>query len=524
MRTGKPFRSARVTAAAAFALCAALTSAVVPAPAHAADTVRSLQWYLDSLKIPQAHKTTQGKGVVVAIIDGGVDANHPDLKGQVLAGHGVNAASAPDGRRDDDLEKGHGTSMAGVVAGRGGGAQRELGIAPAAKILPVSMGARFNGDDLVLAIRWAADNGADVINLSLGSEDGGPAAPGLVDAIQYAFSKDAVVVASAGNVEQGDRQVIPPANIPGVIAVSGLSKRGSFFTGSAQGPETVLAAPMENIIAPSPKAVSPNGYTVSSGTSRSAAIVSGVVALVRAKYPQLDAANVVNRLIKTARDAGPNGRDPQYGFGVIDPLAALSRSVPAVTANPLLEGAAASPTRPGAARPGDDDGPAVEFGVTNKAGAIVQVGLCLAVPIIALIILLVVLRRRKRRAAVAGPTGTPPPGWPAAPAGWPTPAGPVPPGQSVSGYGPPPGQPVPGYGPPPGQPVPGYGPPPGQPAPGYPPPGQPTPGYPPPGYPPSAGQPTPGYPPAQPAPPPAGSAWPGGGTGQIPPPPGPQQQ
>ncbi|MFD6563283.1 S8 family serine peptidase [Micromonospora profundi] len=488
MRTGNRFRSARL--AAAVAMCAALVPAVVaPPPAHAADTVRGLQWYLDSLKIPQAQKLTQGKGVVVAVIDGGVDASHPDLRGQVLAGHGVNAAAAPDGRRDDDREKGHGTSMAGIIAGRGGDQMRQLGIAPAAKILPVSMGARFNSDDVTRAVRWAADSGADVINLSVSIGDGAPP-PELADAITYALSKDAVVVASAGNVEQGDQRVTSPANIPGVIAVSGLDKRGNFFAGSVRGPETVIAAPMESIIGPAPKAVSSNGYTVGSGTSSSAAIISGVVALVRAKYPQLDAANIINRLIKTARDAGPAGRDQQFGFGAVDPVAALTRSVPAVTANPLLEGAA-EPTRPGgAARPDDDDGPAVEFGVSNKAGAIVQVVLCVAVPIVALVVLLVVLRRRKRRTpAVPGPSagapGPPPHGWPAGQAGW----------QSPPGHVAPP-QPVPGYGPPPGQH-----------------------GYPPPGYPPSAGQPAPGYPP--PAPPPGGPGWPG--TGQGPPPSGPQQ-
>ncbi|MGW3895109.1 S8 family serine peptidase [Micromonospora profundi] len=490
MRTGNRFRSARLAAAAAVALCAALVPAVVaPAPARAADTVRGLQWYLDSLKIPQAQKLTQGKGVVVAVIDGGVDASHPDLRGQVLAGHGVNAAAAPDGRRDDDREKGHGTSMAGIIAGRGGDQMRQLGIAPAAKILPVSMGARFNSDDVTRAVRWAADAGADVINLSVSIGDGAPP-PDLADAITYAFSKDAVLVASAGNVEQGDQRVTSPANIPGVIAVSGLDKRGNFFAGSVRGPETVIAAPMESIIGPAPKAVSSNGYTVGSGTSSSAAIISGVVALVRAKYPQLDAANVINRLIKTARDAGPAGRDQQFGFGAVDPVAALTRSVPEVTANPLLEGAT-EPTRPGgAARPDDDEGPAVEFGVSNKAGAIVQVVLCVAVPIVALIVLLVVLRRRKRRTpAVPGPSagapGSPPPGWPAGPAGW----------QSPPGHVAPP-QPVPGYGPPPAQH-----------------------GHPPPGYPPPAGQPAPGYPPA--APPPGGPGWPG--TGQAPPQSGPQQ-
>ncbi|WP_234590014.1 S8 family serine peptidase [Micromonospora sp. MH99] len=474
--------------AAVLALCAALAPAVTvaPAPARAADTVRGYQWYLDYLKIPAAHKITKGAGVVVAVVDTGIDANHPDLRGQVLAGHGTNVTAAADGRRDDDKELGHGTKMAGAIAGRGGDAMQALGIAPAAKILPISMGTKFDGQDVVLGVRWAADNGADVINLSLGDEEA--ASPELVAAINYALSKDAVVVASAGNVEQGDRQVTSPANIPGVVAVTGFDKRGDFFGGSVQGPEAVIAGPMDSIIGPVPKVVSPNGYSLGSGTSSAAALISGVVALIRAKYPKLDAPNVISRLIETARDAGPAGRDPQFGFGRVDPLAALTRSVPAVTANPLLKGEEAGPTRAGGAtRPGDDDGPAVEFGVSNKAGAIVQAGLCLGVPIIGLIVLFVVLRRRKRRTppAAVGPypgaPGIPPPGWPAT-------------------------QPPPaGYGPP-QQPGPGYGPAPGQPGPGYPPPGHPIQGYPP--------------APTAPATPPAGSGWPGSG----PPSPGPHQQ
>ncbi|MER7473946.1 S8 family serine peptidase, partial [Micromonospora sp. NPDC000018] len=289
-------------AAVALAVGAGTGPLVAPDPAHA-NTVRGLQWYLDFLKIPQAHKITKGKGVTVAVIDSGVDATLPDLRGQILPGKGVGNATAPDGRRDDDKEKAHGTAMSGIIASRaGGGAMRHLGIAPEARILPVALGQPFDSGDVSEGIRWAADAGADVINLSVGAD--APPTPAEVAAVRYALDKDVVLVSSAGNRKQGARGVGSPANIPGVIAVTGLAKGGGYFAESVGGPEAVLAAPMEEIISPRPKSVSHNGYGLGSGTSDAAAITSGVAALVRARYPDLDAANVVNRLIRTARDRG----------------------------------------------------------------------------------------------------------------------------------------------------------------------------------------------------------------------------
>ncbi|MEH0970349.1 S8 family serine peptidase [Micromonospora sp. CPCC 205546] len=483
MRARKPSRPALRLAVAALALAVGAGSGplAAPAPAHA-DTVRGLQWYLDTMKIPQAHKLTKGKGVTVAVIDSGVDASLPDLRGQVLPGKGVGAATAADGRRDDDRKLAHGTAMAGIIASRGGGVMRCLGIAPEARILPVALGRPFDTGDVAEAVRWAADAGADVINLSIGS-DAQPS-PEEVAAVRYALDKDVVVVASAGNRQQGDRGVGSPASIPGIIAVTGLAKDGGHFADSVGGPEAVLAAPMEKIISPRPTYVSPNGYGLGSGTSDAAAIMSGVAALVRAKYPDLDAANVVNRLIRTARDKGPAGRDDQYGFGAVDPLAALTRSVPAVDGHPLLAGATegAGPSA-GAATPSKGDGPAVSISMKKDTGALVQGALCLLVPLALLILVIVLVRRSRRKAAVVrpGPPGYPPPGYP--PPGYP------PPGHPPPGYPPPggaPGTPAPhqagpppGYGPTPtGGPHP-YGAPPGPQAGAWPPPGA-TPTAPPP--------------------------------------------
>ena len=185
MRRRDGFRAGRRPGAALLAILVATGAGLLTTAAPArAETVRGYQWYLDTLRISQAHKLTKGGGVTVAVIDGGVDATHPDLRGQVLPGHGLGGDAAADGRRDSD-DIGHGTAMAGLIAGRGGGEDRLLGIAPAAKILPVSTGARFEPGELPTAIRWAVAHGADVINLSLGSR--GQADQAQVDAIRHAW-------------------------------------------------------------------------------------------------------------------------------------------------------------------------------------------------------------------------------------------------------------------------------------------------------------------------------------------------
>ncbi|CAI7977149.1 membrane-anchored mycosin MYCP [Frankia sp. Hr75.2] len=292
------------------------------------------QWYHESLRLAEAHRVSRGRGVIVAIIDGGVDATHPKLSGQLLSGAGVGADAALDGLRDDDPD-GHGTAMAGLVAARGDvGDPAVWGVAPEAKILPISTGEEADSEEVARSVRIAVDRGAGVISMSLGSV--GRATSAEESAVRYALAHDVVVVASAGNTEPGDTEVNSPANIPGVIAVTGSDYRGMFWGGSVQGPEAVLAAPGPGIRAPVPTRVSPDGLDTGGGTSNSAAIVAGVAALVRAAKPGLDAPNVINRLIRTALDMGPVGRDSQYGFGLVEPVAALTAELPLVDGNPLL--------------------------------------------------------------------------------------------------------------------------------------------------------------------------------------------
>ncbi|AXX34318.1 S8 family serine peptidase [Actinosynnema pretiosum subsp. pretiosum] len=294
-------------------------------------SVGQQQWHLDALGVHRAHELARGDGVVVAVVDSGVDDTRPDLVGRVLPGTGVGDAVGTGGVQD---RSGHGTAMAALIAGVGesGGV---LGVAPAAKVLPVSVGVDGTGFTLAAVaegVRWAVDHGADVVNLSLTSV--ATLTPELTDAVDYAFEHDVVVVAGTGN--SGEQHVGAPADIPGVIAVAGTTRDGSPWARSNTGPPTVLAAPAERVVTAVPLTSSASGYAAVDGTSAATALVSGVVALVRSRFPDLDAANVVNRLVISAVDLLEPGRDSRTGFGLVNPVGALEGRIREVDRSPLL--------------------------------------------------------------------------------------------------------------------------------------------------------------------------------------------
>jgi type VII secretion-associated serine protease mycosin len=346
------------------AALAALAAGLAPSPAHA-DWVRNDQWHLGALNVVAAWQHATGGDIVVAVLDSGVDANHPDLAGQVLPGLDL-VDGTGDGRVDP---VGHGTTVASLIAGRRDEAG-VVGLAPSAKILPVRVLDRRNRyeDATVIArgIHWAVDHGADVINLSLG---GSVQSDVLGEALAYAAEHDVVVIACTGNVAQtsGEPQVWYPAREPGVVAVAGLRAPATgptstgwldraagvngpdqLWSGSLTGQPTVLTAPAVNLIG-----ARPGGYWRVQGTSFAAPLVTGAAALVRSKFPRLSAANVINRMIRTADDLGPSGRDDRYGFGQVNPLAALTAEVATVADNPLT----GSPETAGQAGAATDDGP-----------------------------------------------------------------------------------------------------------------------------------------------------------------------
>jgi serine protease len=292
------------------------------------DSVRNEQWHLKTLNVAGAWAYSSGAGVTVAVIDSGVDADHPDLQGQVLPGLDL---VDPKGNGDTDLV-GHGTTVAALIAGKDD-ADGVIGIAPNAKILPVRVLDQDNryDDAMIVAtgVRWAVDHGAKVINLSLGGS--GSSAP-LAAALDYAFARDVVVVACTGNASASPSTgVWYPAREPGVVAVAGMERDGdALWSGSITGKETVVDAPATQLVG-----ARPGGYWRVQGTSFAAPMVSATAALIRSRWPTMPAGEVINRIIKTAKDRGAAGHDDTYGYGLVDPTGALTDQVPAVVDNPL---------------------------------------------------------------------------------------------------------------------------------------------------------------------------------------------
>ncbi|MEU1149634.1 type VII secretion-associated serine protease mycosin [Streptomyces sp. NPDC005863] len=319
------------------ALVAAVTATLALAPvtpAHADDGIRAQQWALGAMHTDEAWRTTKGAGITVAVLDTGIDAQHPDLAGSVLKGKDMVGFGA--GRGDRPWAR-HGTAMAGIIAGHGHGESRSdgvLGIAPDAKILPIRViledgdparkkARDTRGNALADGIRWAADHGADVINLSLG-DDSKSAHPEPAEdaAVQYALKKGVAVVASAGNGGERGDHVSYPAAYPGVIAATAVDENGARASFSTRRWYATVAAPGDDIVIADPD----HKYYEGWGTSAASAFVSGAVALLRAAHPGLTPAQLKQLLEDTARDAPAGGRDDSRGFGMIDPAAALTRA------------------------------------------------------------------------------------------------------------------------------------------------------------------------------------------------------
>ena len=379
-------RVARRSTTALTALVLSLLGAIaLPAAPTRADATRDKEWYLDALGVAEAHKISQGEGVTVAVVDTGVDASHPDLTGNVLPGDDLYS----DGTRGHKDVVGHGTRMAGLIAGHGHGPGHRdgiLGIAPKAKILPINIAdphyKRIDPSSLPVAITWAVNKGADIINVSVTSTYD----EALNSAVEYAWDHNVLVVAGAGNKDT-DLLVGYPAKHPATLAVTATDRNGKHSPATITGPEIDIAAPGADIIS----TTSGGTYQTGTGSSDSTAIMSGVAALVKAKYPKLSVHDLYGRLIETSRDAGPRGRDDAFGWGIVDLKQAL-------LGQPDGRASKSSPSATEAAPVYEWDLPDRDKGI-DWAGLAMGIALLVVVlALIALVVWLVIRRRRRVRA------------------------------------------------------------------------------------------------------------------------------
>ncbi|HET9517417.1 MAG TPA: S8 family serine peptidase [Actinoplanes sp.] len=273
-------------------------------------------------RLNQAWKLSKGaSSQVIAIVDGSMRTSHPDLRDRIVSGYSV-----PSGGFGESDVNPSATEVAGIAAASTNNRKGVAGAAWKARIMPVrvtdSDNRRITDPDLILGIRWAADHRATIINVSLPAS--GPSAA-LHDAVKYATRKGALVVAPAGNTVDFTPPDVAtyPAAYPEVLAVGATTVEGRLSPGSAWGDWVDLAAPSDQMVTTSAS----GGYvTLGGSTSWAAGLVSGVAALVRAKYPKLTPAEVAKRLTSTAREAGPQGIDPYFGAGIVDAYAALGGS------------------------------------------------------------------------------------------------------------------------------------------------------------------------------------------------------
>ncbi|MFI6598759.1 S8 family serine peptidase [Nonomuraea sp. NPDC050536] len=319
---------------------AVVLAIIAPAatPAHADNVRGGQQPVIRTLALNQAWRLSKGAGALVAVLDSGVDPRHHDLAGSVTVGRDFTEGANPPGVAPRRL---HGTYMASLIAGHGHGPDGRLGIigvAPEARLLSVRViledeepgfrefnsAARFE-NVVARGIRYAVDHGAGVINMSISKE---LATEQERAAVRYAISKGVVLVAAAGN-DGARRQEAGgyapysyPAAFPGVVSVGATDRRLKRASFSNWNSSVLVAAPGVDIMGAGPG----DAYWVGRGTSQATALVSGVAALIKAKYPGMSPALVAQTLTASADDRPPGGYDIGTGFGVVNAAKALAEA------------------------------------------------------------------------------------------------------------------------------------------------------------------------------------------------------
>ncbi|MBI3698905.1 MAG: S8 family serine peptidase [Afipia sp.] len=281
------------------------------------------QYGLTKLRLPQAHALSVGADVTIAVIDSGIDIDHPELAGRIAGS--FDALGSKEGPHI------HGTSVASTIVAHG----RLMGAAPSAKLLAIrAFGAQDNAQDrdanstsfvVIKSLDYAVSNRAQIINMSFA----GPRDKAIQRSLAAAAKKGIVLIAAAGNAGAKSPPLFPAAD-GNVIAVSATDQSDNLFTASNRGRYIAISAPGVDILSAAPD----GKYQIISGTSLAAAYVSGVAALMISRSPDIASSDLRATLLSTARDLGPPGRDDQFGAGQVDALGAVSAvATPMATAS-----------------------------------------------------------------------------------------------------------------------------------------------------------------------------------------------
>ncbi|WP_425828866.1 S8 family serine peptidase [Streptomyces fractus] len=411
---------------------AAMVGALVlgTASAASADATRDKQWQNKAFDIDAVHKVATGKGVTVAVLDDGVDSTHPDLTGSILPGKRCSDGKPANEEKLDD----HGSGMASLIVGHGhgpGNSEGVLGIAPDAKILPVDIYADEGGAigshnktacEWDEAIRYAVDQGADVISISIEQQYADE-----IDkkAIAYALDHNVVVVQSSGNDGVEEKRGL--GSLPGVTQVGGSVQNGTPWEDENYSKKLMFTAPAKDIIV----ATSDGGYetddgqfikgdyVTGDGTSMSTAITSGTFALLKQKFPDYTPGQLVNRIIKSTYIAKGVDKsklpDAYHGYGDLSPLKALTANIPKGSANGPWDlsalpkasgdkaGGGSSPATDSTSNSSKDDG-------SSNTLLYVGIGIAALVIIAVVVVIVVVSRNKNNRGGPGGPGGPVGPG------------------------------------------------------------------------------------------------------------------
>jgi len=289
------------------------------------DTYFHLQWATLKIQAPAAwDQTTGASDLIIAIVDTGVDLNHPDLNGKIVPGWDF--VNDDDSAQDDH---GHGTHVAGIAAAETNNGQGVAGVSWGARIMPIKVLDR-NGDgyysDVAQGVSYACNHGAQIINLSLG---GDTPSNTLKDALEQAYQDGCLIVAAAGN--SGRNEIDYPARYPEAMAVTATDQYDELATFSDHGPEAEVAAPGVDIYSTLWTRPNNHDYGYKTGTSMSAPHVAGLAALLWSVCPQLTNTEVRSVIESTATDLGSAGWDPYYGHGRIDAEKAIEYAGPPPT-------------------------------------------------------------------------------------------------------------------------------------------------------------------------------------------------